>query len=411
MLTTAQSTLFPVDDAAIGEHPDHSARPVPADLARISPRLAAYFAATELDRPTLAVDLALIEARYDELSSAFSGCETFYAVKANPAPEIVSRLIARGARLDCASRNEIAFCLGLGANAADICFGNTIKKESEIAWAHAHGVTQFAFDSVGELEKLARSAPGAQVLCRLISDGAGAEWPLSRKFGCSTAMAVDLLQEAREAGLIPYGVAFHVGSQQTEPERWTPALIQAREVFDRLEREAGIRLDCLNLGGGMPARYRSELFDLGDYGARVMASVREIFAGLSPRLIIEPGRGLVADAGVIQAEVVLVSRKDESETQRWVYLDIGKFSGLAETMDEAIKYRLVTARDGGATGPVILAGPSCDSADILYEKSGYALPLDLQVGDKVWILSAGAYTTTYSSIGFNGIPPLETVCV
>ena len=114
---------------------------------------------------------------------------------------------------------------------------------------------------------------------------------------------------------------------------------------------------------------------------------------------------------MIRAEVVLVSRKDDSEDTRWVYLDIGKFSGLAETMYDAIKYRVTTDHDGGPDGPVILAGPSCDSADILYEKAGYRLPLDLAVGDTVLILATGAYTSTYSSIGFNGFPPLETVCI
>jgi ornithine decarboxylase len=128
-------------------------------------------------------------------------------------------------------------------------------------------------------------------------------------------------------------------------------------------------------------------------------------------MIIEPGRGLVGDAGVIQAEVVLISEKDYDDDRRWVYLDIGKFSGLAETMDEAIKYRILTPRDGGPTGRVSLAGPSCDSADILYEKAEYQMPLALEVGDKIQILSTGAYTTTYSSVGFNGFPPLKSYCI
>jgi ornithine decarboxylase len=122
--------------------------------------------------------------------------------------------------------------------------------------------------------------------------------------------------------------------------------------------------------------------------------------------MVEPGRYLVADAGVLRSEVVLVSRRSTEDQERWVYLDVGKFHGLAETMDEAIRYRLRTAHDGGATGPVAIAGPTCDSADVLYEKSAYELPLALAEGDMVDLLAAGAYTTTYSSTGFNGFPPL-----
>jgi ornithine decarboxylase len=129
-----------------------------------------------------------------------------------------------------------------------------------------------------------------------------------------------------------------------------------------------------------------------------------------PEIIVEPGRSIVGDAGVIQSEVVLISRKDYEEDKRWVYLDIGKFNGLAETMDESIKYRIKVPCEG-PTGPTILAGPTCDSADILYEKAEYQLPLDLKVGDKVEILSTGAYTSSYSSVGFNGFAPLKTYCI
>ena len=146
-------------------------------------------------------------------------------------------------------------------------------------------------------------------------------------------------------------------------------------------------------------------------GDAIRAALARHFAGETITTLVEPGRGLVGDAGVIRAEVVLVSRKDDADETRWVYLDIGKFSGLAETMDEAIKYRFETPHDGAADGPVVLAGPSCDSADILYEHAGYRLPLALEVGDTVVILATGAYTTTYASVGFNGFPPLATVCV
>jgi ornithine decarboxylase len=215
-------------------------------------------------------------------------------------------------------------------------------------------------------------------------------------------MAAALLLRAKERGLDPCGVSFHVGSQQTALGAWDKAVAAAAKLFRRL-REDGIDLRLLNLGGGFPTRYRSDV--------PVMKAVTRHFGNDLPDMIVEPGRALAGGAGVIQAEVVLIARKDYTERKRWVYLDIGKFGGLAETMDEAIKYPIVSERDGGETGPVVIAGPTCDSADILYEHSDYQLPLDLKVGDKVAILGTGAYTSSYSSVGFNGFAPLQTYCI
>jgi ornithine decarboxylase len=205
-------------------------------------------------------------------------------------------------------------------------------------------------------------------------------------------------------------VAFHVGSQQTDLNQWDAALASVSRLFTVLHK-ADLELRMINLGGGFPARYRSEVPPIEAYARAVMDAVTKHFGNRLPELIVEPGRGIVGDAGVIQSEVVLIANKDYGDEKRWVYLDIGKFSGLAETMDEAIKYRIRTPHDNGPMGPVVIAGPTCDSADILYEKTEYELPLDLKAGDKVQILAAGAYTTTYSSVGFNGFPPLKAYCI
>ncbi|MEQ8698857.1 MAG: hypothetical protein RLT05_20160, partial [Bauldia litoralis] len=227
-----------------------------------------------------------------------------------------------------------------------------------------------------------------------------------RKFGCDLDMAADLLTRARDRGLQPYGVSFHVGSQQTDPGQWDLALGKTQLLFTAL-RERGIELKMVDLGGGFPAHYRTDVPDENGYGSAIMAAVTKHFGNRIPELVIEPGRGIAGDAGVIQSEVVLISRKSYADSVRWVYLDIGKFGGLPETMGEAIKYRIVTPRDGGPTGPVILAGPTCDEVDVLYQETRYELPLDLQIGDKVEFMATGAYTSTYSSVGFNGFPPLR----
>ncbi len=175
--------------------------------------------------------------------------------------------------------------------------------------------------------------------------------------------------------------------------------------------ETDINLRMVNIGGGFPAHYRGVVPAVGNYANAVMTAMTKHFGTNLPELIVEPGRSIVGDAGVIQSEVVLISRKSAKDPKRWVYLDVGKFNGLAETMDEAIKYKIKTPADGGPRGPTVIAGPTCDSADILYERTVYRLPLDLKVGDKVEILSTGAYTSTYASGGFNGFAPLKTYCI
>ncbi|WP_428250083.1 type III PLP-dependent enzyme [Ferrovibrio sp.] len=376
----------------------------------MTPKMQKFLAECRDTEPFLVVDVDIVEQNYMTLRRLLPLAKVFYATKANPAEEIVRRLADMGSSFDVASMGEIDLCLSQGVTADRISYGSTIKKRSDIAAAFEKGVRLYAFDSEAELLKLADVAPGSRVFCRVLMECEGAEWPLSRKFGCSPRMAADLLVQARRLGLEPYGISFHVGSQQTDLGQWDKAVAQVAQMFTILQ-EADVELRMINLGGGFPARYRSDVPMLEAYAKAISDAMTKHFGNKLPEMIIEPGRGLVGDAGVIQAEVVLISRKDYDEDRRWVYLDIGKFSGLAETMDEAIKYRLVTPRDGGATGPVSIAGPTCDSADILYEKADYQMPLDLQVGDKVQILSTGAYTTTYSSVGFNGFPPLKSYCI
>ncbi len=351
------------------------------------------------------MDVDRVVENYRHLAGLLPGAEIYYAVKANPAPAVLRALAREGASFDAASIHEIASVLDNGGQPDNISFGNTIKKETDIAAAHDKGIELFAFDAAAELEKLSRAAPSARVYCRLLLTNTGSGWPTSRKFGCDVEMARDLLVAAGEAGLIPYGVSFHVGSQQTDLEQWDIAVARAKLLFTALEN-AGIKLSMINLGGGMAVPYRDEVPSLEMGCGAIASALTRHFGNRMPRIIAEPGRVLVADAGMIAAEVVLISRKGYGDPKRWVYLDTGKFGGLAETMDECIRYRVVTDRDGGPTGPVVLAGPSCDETDVLYDRAGYEMPLDLAVGDQVRILSAGAYTSSYASVGFNGFPPL-----
>jgi ornithine decarboxylase len=370
-------------------------------------RIREFLRERRADGPCLVVDLDVVRENYLAFAKALPDSRVFYAVKANPAPELLSLLAGLGSCFDTASVAEIEMALAAGAAPERISFGNTIKKERDIARAHALGVRLFAVDCRAEVEKIARAAPGARVFCRFLFDCAGAEWPLSRKFGCDPVMATDVLEHAHRLGLEAYGVSFHVGSQQRRPQAWEQALKSAAAIF-RACAERGINLSMVNLGGGFPTRYLKEVPAVETFGRSIFRALRKHFGNAIPETIIEPGRGMVGNAGVIEAEVVLISNKSENDPVRWVYLDIGKFGGLAETMDESIRYPIRTPRDGDKLAPCVLAGPTCDSADVMYEKDPYLLPVSLEIGDKVLIEGAGAYTATYASVAFNGFAPLAT---
>ena len=373
-------------------------------------RIKEFLARHREDGPRLVVDLEVVRENYRGFAKALPDTRVFYAVKANPAPEILDLLARLGSCFDTASVTEIEQAMAAGATADRISYGNTIKKEADIARAYALGIRLFAVDCQAEVEKIARAAPGSKVFCRILCSGDGAEWPLSRKFGCAPEMATAVLEHAHRLGLVAYGLSFHVGSQQRNPRMWDGALKASAVVFKDLA-ERGVQLQMINLGGGFPTRYLKPVPGVRTYGQTIFRALRKHFGNRIPETIIEPGRGMVGNAGVIEAEVVLISRKSQDDPQRWVYLDIGKFNGLAETMDEMIRYPIRTDCDDEAMSPCVIAGPTCDSVDVLYEKEPYLLPISLEIGAKVLIEGTGAYTTTYSAVGFNGFPPLKSYVI
>ena len=324
-------------------------------------RIFRYLREQQPETPCLVVDLDVVENNFRRMRELLPTAHIFYAVKANPAAQILARLATAGSKFDTASRGEIELVQATGVAMDRISFGNTIKKEKDIAWAYQQGVRLFAFDSEAELQKLARVAPGARVFCRVLVDCGGAEWPLSKKFGCAPEMAKDLLRKAKEWGLDAYGISFHVGSQQTDLEQWDKALGQVSQMFFALAEE-GVDLRMVNLGGGFPARYRAEVNSIEAYCEAVGRALVRHFGNRMPEVIIEPGRSMVGDAGVIQSEVVLVSRKSANDRKRWVYLDIGKFSGPGRDhgrehqVPAAHRPRRHARRPGGAGRPDLQLG-------------------------------------------------------
>jgi len=358
------------------------------------------------ETPCLVVDLAVVADRYQALADALPGVDLYYAVKANPAAPVLRLLGDLGCWFDVASPAEIDACLTAGVEPWRISYGNTVKKARDVARAHELGVPLFTVDCRDELDKVIRHAPGSTATIRLRTDGIGADWPLSRKFGCGRDDAVALAIRAAEAGS-GVGLSFHVGSQQRNLGAWDVALAEVGGVLEELDRRS-VPVALVNLGGGFPGTYREEVPPVAAYGHAIRDALAARLGDRPVRLLAEPGRYLVADAGVLHTEVVLVAERGDEPHRRWVYLDIGLFGGLAESLGEAIRYRIRTQHDGGPTGRVALAGPTCDSTDVLYEDADYRLPLALRTGDRIELLSTGAYTTSYASVGFNGFAPLAS---
>jgi ornithine decarboxylase len=373
-------------------------------------RIEQFFAENPtLQTPYLVVDLNVVRDQYLRLRQALPGPDIYYAVKANPEPLVLRTLAGLGSRFDVASIGEIDRCQAVGIEASALSFGNTIKREHDVAVAVERGVTTFAVDCDDELAKVLRQTKSCTVLVRLATEPCDADWPLGRKFGCLAPQAERLLLRAADDGL-DVGVSFHVGSQQRHLQAWDAPLATVAALAQSLANR-GHRLGAVNLGGGLPGSHLRATAPIEDYGVAIEQAIARHVGGLDAHYMVEPGRYLVSDAGVIRSEVLLVTHKPSDHGHRWVFLDVGRFNGLAETQDESIRYRM---RCPGASGqPVfsVVAGPTCDAMDVLYEREPYPLPSDLAIGDYVDVLSTGAYTASYSSVWFSGLEPLRSYCL
>lgn len=359
--------------------------------------------------PKLVFDLCRVRKNYELFKKSFLNIKPYYAVKANPHKKVILLLNNLGSFFDCASISEIEKCISLNICPSKISFGNTIKKEEDIKNAYSKGIRLFAFDSKAELEKISRSAKKSKVFCRIQVPNKGSEWPLSKKFGCSPRIAEKLLLNAANKDLIPIGLSFHVGSQQKQIKSWQKAIEITSKTYKNLSKQ-GLPMNFLNIGGGFPTSYSNNKANLKKYARIILEAIEKNFGNYKPTNIIsEPGRYLVADAGVIETEIILISKKTFKKTRTWVYIDVGRYNGLAETEGEAIKYKIKIAKANKKqckNENFILAGPSCDSHDIIYEKTPCLLPSNIRIGDKLRIFSTGAYTTVYNT-QFNGCTLLQ----
>jgi ornithine decarboxylase len=369
-----------------------------------------------LSEDKILYDLAGIEERYDWLTRELPGVSVRFALKSCPVDGVLTCLADKGAGFDAASPNEIRQAIRTGVPVSMVHYGNTVKSDWNILEAYCLGVRDFATDSVEDVRAIATHAPGSRIFCRLASSGDGALWGLSGKFGCSPSDAIIVSEMARALGLHPSGFSVHVGSQQMTAEAWQRAFESLAHVI-AAAGQRGIFPDYVNLGGGLPA-----LGYIDKHGRPLIPPMDRIFATIRAGIeqlrrvsrapldfIVEPGRYLIADNGVIRAHVSRLSARQQLDGQRqyWLYLSCGKFNGLYE-MDQ-VQYRLVfPSHEGAECVPAVIAGPTCDSDDAYgRHRSLVQVPRAAASGDPVWILSSGAYSASYTTLGFNGFSPLS----
>lgn len=344
--------------------------------------------------PYLLIDLDKIREKYRNLKSALSDADIFYAMKANPEARIVATLLNEGCGVEVTSQAELSLTLGLGARPDQIISSNPIKEPRFLQALHGSGIGRMVFDSTVEVDKIAQYAPHSRVYLRIKTDNSGSDWPLSNKFGVDAADAPGLLQYAASQGLTPYGLTFHVGSQCRNPQNWITALRSCAWVMDKVA--SSLQLEVINLGGGLPIQHTKPIPELYEILSLVTEARKTLFSDRI-RFLIEPGRFLVGDSATLVSSVIGKARRNG---EHWLYLDVGVYNGLMETIENfayEFDFNVESTREKGR---FTIAGPSCDSMDTMF--TGQSIP-DLQLGERFYILNAGAYTSSYAS-HFNGFP-------
>jgi ornithine decarboxylase len=363
----------------------------------------------DLPTPLLAGDLRRLEQRIDAFRAAMPAVRPFYAVKCNSASEVLRTAADRRAGFEIASLGELTLLESVGVCPEEVLYSNTVKPASHVAGAAERGVWRFAIDSEGELDKIAREAPGSAVYVRVRVDDSGSVFPLSRKFGAESHHARALLQQAEKLGLRPYGLTFHVGSQCAATSAWLQAIAGMGRLMRQL-RADGITIEMLDIGGGFPARYQDDVPSIGQIGNVVNRALEDLLPYQPALIAAEPGRHLVAETAVMVSTVL---GREERAGEEWLYLDVGAYNGLIETQQTVGQWRfpLWSSRlDHGAVEqvPFTVTGPTCDSADTMFY--GAPLPVTMAEGDRLFVASAGAYTLSYAS-HFNGFAPPQTYFV
>lgn len=348
----------------------------------------------KLKTPFLLVDIKKAIYNYRRIKKSIDGVEVFYAMKANSTPHLLEALTKEGGSFEISSLAELNALLQIGVSPTKIVCFNPIKRPEFLIELEKAGVHVMAYDSTEEVDKIAKYAPSAKVVLRISVSNEGSDWPLTKKFGIDPTEALQYLKYAKKKKLHPIGLTFHVGSQCLNKNNWGSALYVCEQIW-KSAQEKGIYLNLLSLGGGLPIHHLKNTPTVEEIGSLINKIIKTNFTTPGEKLVIsiEPGRGLIGDAAIMGTTVV---GKAKRGSENWIYTDVGVFNGFMETI-ENFQYEIKTEKRRKKLMTTI-AGPSCDSVDIMFKN--IALP-KVEIGEKLYIINAGAYTTVYAS-EFNG---------
>lgn len=362
-----------------------------------------YLDHTTQETPYLIIDSEKLKEKVFIIGSSILNSKVFYAVKANPDIEVLRFLNKLKMGFEISSEGELEVMIALKVKPDKIISSNPVKSIKFLKMASTYGIKYFAFDSPEEVDKLAKYIPGCSVYVRLSVPNEGSEWPLSKKFGVELDDALELLRYAKEKKLKPTGITFHVGSQCTNMYNWNIALDKAKTLWDMAAKN-NIVLRLLNIGGGYPIRYTRDVLSI----EAIERNINKLIYDRFPHNIdvhIEPGRAVIGDAGIMVTSVIGKAKRGDGE---WLYIDVGVFNGLMESIG-GIKYTYIVETDKNVRGKKswTIAGPSCDSFDVI--DKNVILP-EPNIGNLMLILSGGAYTVSYAS-EFNGFCIPKTILI
>jgi ornithine decarboxylase len=355
----------------------------------------------DVQTPLLLIDTDKVSEKLSMMGKKIKNARLFYAVKANPDINLARFVSERVVGFEISSEGELNMLAEIGVKADRIISSNPVKSLTFLEKAYSYGINQFAYDSFDEAEKIAKLAPRSNVYVRLAVPNEGSEWPLSRKFGAELDDAVQLLVFAQEKELNPVGITFHVGSQCTDLYSWNIALDKAKILWDIAEQKK-IKLQILNIGGGYPVNYTRNVLDIDTIEKNIDKLIREKFPE-DIEVHMEPGRAVVGDAGMLVTTVIgKAKRRDED----WLYIDVGVFNGLMESLG-GIRYTYLVESYNTSAKEWTIAGPSCDGFDVIDKNVRLWEP---DIGNLLLVLSGGAYTVSYAS-EFNGFSIPNSVLI
>ena len=349
--------------------------------------------------PLLVLSMEQVKANYECLKTYMPRVRIYYAMKANPHPEILKAMMNLGSSFDVASAGEIRTLNELGVSGERMIYANPVKLGAGFKACRDCGVTKMTFDSASEIDKMKKELPGATVLLRLRIDNSTALVDLNKKFGAGRENAVELMLKAKEAGLDMAGIAFHVGSQVTNSDPYLNALDIARDVFEEA-KEVGLDLRILDIGGGFPIPTPSVKFNLPEMLKQISARLDEDFPGIE--IWAEPGRYICGTVANLITSVIGVT---ERGGQPWYFLDDGLYGTFSGVIFDQWDFKLISFKEGDERVAATFAGPSCDSLDIMFRGR---MTVPLEVGDLLLVPSCGAYTSA-SATTFNGFSKAEFV--